>query len=529
MAQTTPTWKTTYAIGIGSSYTLVAAVDASGNTYEAGSFDGTTSIGNVSLTSKGGMDGYLAKYRPDGSVAWVRQLGSSTRDLALDVTVDATGNAYVTGCFSGTIALGNSLLLTSNTSSLKGFVIRYSPQGEPEWVQQSIARAGNSVLNSGIGIDAMGHVYVTGYCDHAVTFGTSTVTYPDNGTFLARFSAVSGAVEFLKPAFAYDPLLATPLVAYYYNPQLAVAPSGEICVLNVFSQPAVLGATTLISRGDDDVLLAKYDAHGTFQWVQQFGGPATERMTKGGLDAAGNLYVVGSFQGAALFGNTTVASNGDDDGCLVKYSAQGAFQWVQPVGGSGADRLTSVSLDAGGNPYVSGDFKGVAQMGTATLTSAGSSDVLVAAYTPEGQVRWVQQAGGAGYDAGSCLGLSAQGDIHVLGRFMNNCAFGPLTLATTANRQETFLATLGTNVLAAQATRSTKISLYPNPATSQVHLSGLTTSSPVQLLDAVGQIVRTYTFSTEAALSLNGIAPGLYTLRATDAQGRTYTSRLLVQ
>jgi hypothetical protein len=51
----------------------------------------------------------------------------------------------------------------------------------------------------------------------------------------------------------------------------------------------------------------------------------------------------------------------------------------------------------------------------------------------------------------------------------------------------------------------------------------------VQVLDALGRVARETTVSAAAEVSVLGLAPGLYTLRATDKQGRQYAARLGVE
>ena len=442
-AQPAPDWVSAYAEGNSSILKGAAAVDAAGNLYEAGGFRGTAVVGNVALTSRGGVDSYLAKYTSAGQLAWVRVLGAAGEDHAFDVALDAAGNAYVTGSFQGSIALGNNLILNGGAGSgIKAFLIRYSPQGTPEWVQQSAAGSAGLALASSVGLDAFGHVYLTGVYS-SIAFGTLALqALPADpnavGLFLARFSAATGAAQSLVSAVRYPGTNRST----GENPTLAVAPSGDVYLFANFFGTPVLGSTTLTPRGLYDVLVAKFDAQGALQWVQQAGGPGTDTLQEGVVDAAGNLYVAGFFDGTSTFGSTPVASAGNFDGYLAKYTPAGQLAWVQTSRGPGFDAWYGLRLDAGGNPCVAGCFAGRAQVGTFALTGTGTRDVAVAAYTPQGQVRWVQQAGGSGVNVATQLGLDAAGDFYVLGLFNGTCAFGPLALSAPS-ADHTFVARLG--------------------------------------------------------------------------------------
>lgn len=531
LAQALPTWQSARATGPGSAFLTNMAVDAAGNTYEVGSFATATAIDGTVLLSQGNTDGYLAKYTPTGSLAWVRQLGSSGPDLAQSVALDAAGNAYVSGYFTGSITLSTSVGLNGGTSSLrKAFVARFSPQGTPQWAQQSAATASASTAASGIGTDALGHVYVVGLFTTTVTLGTTTLTVPNatDAVFIARLSALTGVVETGTPAFTYGPPTGT--TTALSAPEVAVAATGEVFVLSSFSQPAVLNAgTTFTSRGDNDVLVAKYTALGTFDWARQFGGAADDLLRQGVVDTSGNLYVVGLFTGSATFGTSTVFGAGSYDGYLVKYSPQGTLAWVQPSGGPNTDALSGVSLDGIGNPYVVGSFSGTTRFGSTMLTSAGNGDIAVAAYSPQGQLRWVQRAGGPNTDRGNYIGVDAAGTIYVMGNFLGVCTLGTVSLTATSPNLEWLLACLSTTPLAVRPHAPLTIGLYPNPASTSVHLLGVPVGSCVQLVDGVGRTVHTTRVAAEARVALDAVAPGLYGVRATDSQGGQYTGRLVIE
>ena len=76
--------------------------------------------------------------------------------------------------------------------------------------------------------------------------------------------------------------------------------------------------------------------------------------------------------------------------------------WVFGVGGLEYDQATDVAIDAAGNVYAVGRFNGTVDFdpgpGTAELTSAGGSDAFVAKYSPNGTYLWARQMGGPASD-----------------------------------------------------------------------------------------------------------------------------------
>jgi hypothetical protein len=119
--------------------------------------------------------------------------------------------------------------------------------------------------------------------------------------------------------------------------------------------------------------------------AQQFGGTSSEEGFSISLDASGNIYSVGSFQGTADFdpGPSTfnLISAGYQDIYISKLDASGDFVWVKHCGGTGWDEGRSITTDPSGNIYTTGFFSDTADFnpGTASfnLSSAGLLDVFV--------------------------------------------------------------------------------------------------------------------------------------------------------
>lgn len=114
----------TRQFGSGTFDTATDAAVSGGNTlYVVGS-----TLGNIA-GSKGSYDAFIRKYTASGSVSWTKQFGTSAEDLANDVAVDGSGNAYVVGYTYG--SLGGP-----NGGGSDMFVRKYTPAGSVAWTRQ---------------------------------------------------------------------------------------------------------------------------------------------------------------------------------------------------------------------------------------------------------------------------------------------------------------------------------------------------------------------------------------------------------
>ncbi|MBF9221467.1 T9SS type A sorting domain-containing protein [Hymenobacter ruricola] len=528
-AQTAPNWAGARALGAGTQFLAEGAVDAAGNFYEVGRFTGSTVVDGVPLVSRGNYDAFLAKYTPTGTLAWVRQIGGSAYEDAIDVAVDAAGNAYVAGEFSGSVDFGGVVLSTGSAFSTQGFVARYSPQGTALWVKACYSTGLAPNPATSVSVDAAGQVYLTGNYQGVMTVGSASLPFsPDMGVYVAQLSGATGAEQWLQPACRYTSAQGNG----FRRPQLATGPAGDTYLLVSFSAPLAVGSTAYASSGFFDDLIIRISAQGTPQWAQQYGGIGDDWLSEAAVDGAGNLYVSGDYNRPLSFGSIAITSSGNLHAYLAKYSPAGVALWAQVgTGTSGTDSAVGLAVDAAGNAYLTGGFTNQAAYGSFTLTNTANGNlptVSVVAFSPQGQVRWAQQAQGSGSSSGRYIGLDAGGNLYLLGGATGNVALGAYAL-NVGNGYETFAARLSTVLSVRAAASLSPLRFYPNPATNLVHLPSLPVGTRVLLLDAQGRVARETTVSAAAEVPVLGLAPGLYTLRATDTLGRQYTARVVVE
>ncbi len=223
----------------------------------------------------------------------------------------------------------------------------------------------------------------------------------------------------------------------------AVDAAGNVYVIGSFHGTAIFGATILIDTNIclDDGYVAKMTSAGAWQWAVQ-----VRNITPWGLavDNSGNVVVTGIFSDTAAFGSTTLTT-GDADVFVAKLNSTGVWQWATSAGGGAYDQGHGVAVDSSGDVYITGRFSGVtASFGPTTLTNtrAGGGEVFVAKLTPAGAWQWAVQAGGTGDDIGTGIAVDSTGNVIVTGGFSNATAtFGSMTL-TNEGDVDVFVAKL---------------------------------------------------------------------------------------
>jgi hypothetical protein len=420
--------------GAGNEYNWGIAVDASGNSVVAGHFFSTSlSLGSATLTNLGDRDCFVVKYDPSGNVLWANRIGGLYDDGVFDVALDASGNSYVTGYFSGIITVGSTTLTSAGNYDV--FLIKYDPSGIVVWAK-SVGGTGQE-MGWCVAVDGAGNSYLTGeFASSAMTAGSTTLSSAgDFDIFILKFDA-TGSVLWAKGIGGS---------LEDRGRSISVDGAGNIYTTGWFKSNALsFGSTTITNSGDFDMFIVKYSSSGAVLWARKEGGSGFEYGRSIVADVSGNIYITGPFNSTFSYGATTLTNAGSLDIFVSKHDPSGNNLWVKSIGGADADETYDIALDAAGNTYITGQFQSNNMLvGSTTLANAGGYDVLVAKYDPAGNAEWAKSTGGAADDR--CYGISVDGSgsSYIAGFFgSTNIGFGS-TLLNNAGGSDFFAARLG--------------------------------------------------------------------------------------
>ena len=365
------------------------AVDASGNLYITGNFAGTVDFdpnaGVSNLTSSGFNDIFVSKLNANGNLVWAKTMGNVNNDSGNSITIDASGNVYTVGFFSGTVDFdpnaGVSNLISAGAIDI--FVSKLDANGNLVWAK---AMGGTSSdVGNGISIDSNGNVYTTGQFSGTADFD------PSAGVSNLTSAAGSGDV-FLSKLDAFGNFVWAKAmggtsgdIAY----GITVDSSGNVYSTGYFQGTADfdpnVGINNLTSLGSTDVFVSKLDASGNLVWAKAMGNTGTEVSFGIVVDGFGNVYTTGQFSETVDFdpnaGVSNLISAGINDVFVSKLDATGNLVWAKAMGGTTGDTGIGLALDASGNIFTTGIFTGTADFdpnaGVFNLTSVGGQDIFV--------------------------------------------------------------------------------------------------------------------------------------------------------
>lgn len=433
-----------------------------GSSAVTGYYSGAATFGpgeadEVSWSSAGQRDVFVALHNANGTLAFAVAAGGAGDDVGYDVSLLADGTFVVTGSYGSPLAVfgpqaADKLPLAGATDI---FVARYNANGSLAYAK----RAGGTQADEGLGVATLsdGTAFVTGYFMDQAGFGVGEANETSliaNGQdreadiFVARY-APNGLLEWAvrDGGTAVD-------IGYAID---VLAGGATVVTGLAHADPPIPSFV----KADDDlfkalgrsVYVARVRSDGLFEWRQEAPGAGAGY----GICALGDgtCLVVGAFYGQVIFGQgernqTTLVSAGSRDMFIAKYAANGDLLWARRAGGASGDTVArSVRAYANGSFVVAGSFQSKATFGlgesrSATLVSRGEDDAFLAMYDANGRVQWATRMGGTLSDIGFGVAALDGGESLVAGRFRGTATFGirsdNRTSLTSAGACDVFLA-----------------------------------------------------------------------------------------
>jgi hypothetical protein len=177
----------------------------------------------------------------------------------------------------------------------------------------------------------------------------------------------------------------------------------------------------------------------TWQWANSYGKSIGEDYGTIAADKTGNVYLAGSFQGIAIFGNDTLVSTGWGGPYVpvmfCKINPSGSIEWVKGITGTGQSTAsTHVAMDQNsGLICLYGGFSGNVNIGGNNFHSS-NGQMFLSAYSYNGTCLWVNKAGGTkGATGVSAACVDPNGNIFITGLTYDSAYFDSIMVLHAGN------------------------------------------------------------------------------------------------
>ncbi|HNP47943.1 MAG TPA: T9SS type A sorting domain-containing protein [Bacteroidia bacterium] len=501
------------------------ASDLNGNIYLTGTFSDTIDMdpgsGVVKYLSPGAENIYVAKYSGNRQLLWSFSLASSLNNntnYAYDIWSDNHGSVYITGSFTDSIDFdpGPAVFRLYPHMITDFFLAKYDTSGNFNWAFNLGSSAFGTIRGLSVTTDNNLNVIVTGDFDRSIDFDPSAnanilTAIGDEDAFLASYTR-NGDFRWVIQIGDTSSLL-------YQRTSAVCDPSGNIYWSGAFEYSPDFdpgpGAYNLVSSGDLDVFLAKYDSSGNFLRAFSIGSPQLEEGNSIAIDSAYNIYIGGTFGLTVDFdpgpANYSLTSLTALNAFVAKYDSSFQLKWARVFQSTGNSFLYELTTLNNADVLIAGNFYNT--MDADPSASAfyvqsiqQSIDGMIIQLDSSGLLKAVVNYGDIDNDYGYSLASMPGNSFAISGGFTGTIDLEPgsgsFLLSSSDPLQVTFLAKYSSLITSSSTTAKQDLQLvnfYPNPVMNELTVSNSTV-----------EIISFEIFSVEGKLmfSENEMTPG---------------------
>ena len=385
----------------------------------------TFTIGSDTHTPGTDPDGILAKYDSTGNFIWSRALTAPFSDVIVNDMAYHNGFIYACGLAEGTVQFGNGVTLSAGSAG-DAFLAKFDTLGNALWAVKGGQNARQDFA-SGVAVDALGNVYITGMCTSFFTnstFGHLVIPTGFNEIFVVKYTP-NGV-----PIWARS---STGVTSNDRAHDIATDQRGGVYITGEYEETITFGSFTFQANpiGFNSAFVSKLDTAGNILWG--VGIPSQFESFGEAIDAdtLGNVFIAGEFNGDYYGLTDTIPAGTGRHHFAMNLHADGTLVFEQQY-----KRAREVKANQKGSAYFFGDVGG-----------SFTSSVYISKLTATGIETLYKTGGGPLSD----YALSGNFDpnsnqVYIGGYFGLQATYGNTTIQVVGN-QDLFMAQLSDNTL----------------------------------------------------------------------------------
>ena len=344
--------------------------DPEGNLYLTGIFTDTAYFEGQPLEAKG-TDLFVLKLNPRGQLQWVKRLETNGTAIAQCIAVTDQGGVYVGGLFSGQY----NKKIARQMGQTDGFVAKLSWQGELSWTK-IMGGAGFDEVNM-LSTDPWGRVLAAGVFDNAMYVEDTEIRgYSSKSAFAIRMEA-TGNVLWSRGLSGSD--------AQSQIADATTDLAGNVYLTGKFSGETQFGDQVMVSKGQTDVFVCSINSKGQFNWASSMGGSEVDDALS--IQISPNekfLLVSGSYNKFLENGKKSIQAEYDNQIFMSRWDTRGNLDDLRKEDLNSVFHCAGKKLDAAGNLWLCGSFSEKTSFGKTNFVSAGEEDLFITAlYDPK--------------------------------------------------------------------------------------------------------------------------------------------------
>jgi len=207
---------------------------------------------------------------------------------------------------------------------------------------------------------------------------------------------------------------------------IAIDAAGNVVVVGEFEGTVDFGGGPMgpTTGGKDfDAYVAKFDPAGNHLWSKWFGGDPLSQMATGVALDSGGNVLITVQHNGTVNFGGGPITANTTDVVIVKLDASGNHVWSKCYGDASGQNPNDITVDSSDNVLVTGNFGGVIDFGCGPMSASGQ-DLFLAKLDPAGNCLWSKRAGDNQFQNGISVATDPAGNVAVAGEFLGSIDFG---------------------------------------------------------------------------------------------------------
>ena len=528
------------------------ATDSHGNIYVLGQvYQPGVNVDGNTITGWGSRDWLLTSFKCDGTYRWSKDIGGSTSgDIPVAIKTDTLGGVYLVGYVSANVSGGAHIDVDATTGYTFQtlLLVKYDTAGVYKWFRLPQANTvGAGTLSYDfpydMDVDGAGNSYLL--CELSPgTYGGGAFTASAQGEYMLKYDKNGNFISGNTMDITVTGFLTggnTPFLFMKRNPH-----SGKFYITGFVNSSTLAFGSSPITHA---LFVASFNSAGTFLWQKQdthYGGG----FARPDIDASGGIYLTAGQSTGDTF-NTYVITNAFYPAPFItKMDSNGTFIWAKNAttnadAGCSAGGATSCSCLNGGEIEIAGACGNIKWPGfsdSLNLPLGSGERVFTTRFNSTsgavlGLDSLISPAGT--YVQTNALAADRYGNFYVGGNFQTTITVNGTTLTSAGGGSDFFVAKYGTSNCSVPITLETSpdlskgeeiLRVYPNPATEELNITGITQNTTYRLLSITGTtVLQGLLKQGENTIQMRNCASGLYILQMNGEDGQRNMVKVVKQ
>ncbi len=334
--------------------------------------------------------------------------GGRRFDEPYDIAVDSLGNTY-----TGGFTYSSDLFVTTNQYTMlggcDGFIIKLDSLGNRVWSTYYGGSDGDWV--NGIAVDKTGMIVVLGSASkNSKDLFTNVNQLKMNGygdAFIAKFDPKGKLIW--STFFGWD--------SQDGGNKITIDDKNDIFVCGTIKD-------TIGSYKPLDIFVLKLSSGGLTEWATKYGGNGNDYANDLAIDKNGDVYISGTTYSNDLPElKETIGYKDNGDVYIAKFDKVGKLIWTRYYGTDMYEGSRSIAVDDSGFVFITGSSESsnlrTNRSDTHFHGEEGRGDIIVAKFSPDGDLIWGEYFGSPNSETGMHIALDKFNNIYVTGDATN--------------------------------------------------------------------------------------------------------------